>query len=285
MSALVSHSLLKRRAGFSLLEMSLVLVIIAIVTGAALVLFGATLKNRQQDETNQKLATIQDALYKYRLAFNRLPCPGDMTTAITAQNYGIEGKPSGDCSGTGSVTPVATFINSDGNSTDPVGGMVPIKTLGLSDSYAYDGWGNKILYAVGKDLTASNGFASISANSTTTRMTVKDASGSNKSTTAAYVLVSFGADGFGAYPRNGGTTRLEPYGNLNYWGPYQTENYPDVKENCDCYADPNANVIVVTDFDGIFVQKAYSEHHAFLFDNFDDVVVFATRSDLRSAAE
>ena len=82
--------------------------------------------------------------------------------------------------------------------TSYIEGGVPTKTLGLPDDYAFDGWGCWIMYAVSTAMTQGVAFSTIPATDVTTRLTVNDASGNAKTTKAAYVLVSFGPDGFGA---------------------------------------------------------------------------------------
>ena len=102
-------------------------------------------------------------------------------------------------------------------------------------------------------------------------MTVLDASDNAKSTTAAYVLVSFGANSHGAYTRNGGATRISS-GSINI----------DEQNNCDCDSSLNPTAL-----DGIFVQKnaTYDSNHSDHTNDFDDIVVFATRADLRTPNE
>ena len=65
--------------GFTLLEMSIVMVIIAVVVGGGMTIFSASLQKRQAQETQFKIKTIQKALLDYRMAYNRIPCPSDVT--------------------------------------------------------------------------------------------------------------------------------------------------------------------------------------------------------------
>jgi prepilin-type N-terminal cleavage/methylation domain-containing protein len=143
---------LHRPAGFTLLEMSVVLVIIGVVLAGGMSMFTASLQKRQQQETRAKLDAIQQALYLYRLSANRLPCPADITLALGHANFGVEAANKGACTG---GTPAAN--DASGNK---VMGMVPTTTLQLPDDYATDGWGRRILYAVDKHFTASGGFVS-----------------------------------------------------------------------------------------------------------------------------
>lgn len=325
----------RARGGFTLLEMSIVLVIIAAIAGGGLTVFSAWLQEKQRDVTIARLAAIRQALYEYRIAHGRIPCPADVRRDITDQYFGIEGRPWGDChegvprtwmestsntdnatgnftSGSAEVTglsslaglavgdpisggwaPVGTYIvsidsgtqitmSAPSNTTSSgmiitwqfVEGMAPTKTLGLPDDYAFDGRGRRIMYAVDVGLTKYNAFAAVPAADTSTRMTIKDASGNAKTTRAAYVLLSYGPNGHGAYPRNGdGWTQISS-GSVN----------ADEWTNCSCDSGGYTNN---SRFTGTFVQKAPTQGPAMTdhTDDFDDVVVYGTRSDLRGPLE
>ena len=255
----------KRRSGYSLIEMCIVLAIITTVVASGMTIFSNSLQQRQFKDTQKKLDVIQQALLNFRTAYNRIPCPADATMAVgaTSSNYfGIEAATPGTCTGS---TPAANFSN--GNNVE---GMVPTKTLRLSDDYAFDGYGRRIMYAVDARFTANNAFITINASDTITRMTVNDSSGNPKTTTAAYVLLSMGPNGHGAYPRGTGTANLNIASSRINVGSVNT----DELNNCDC-----SSSAVATGLDGVFVQKTATQdsstpNHT---DDFDDVVAFATR--------
>src|SRR5678810_638736 len=98
------HSVLK---GFSLLEMSIVLLIISSMAAGAIAYLTVSLDRRGLYETQHKLEVIQE-------------------TDHTA-----------DCPGlpTGTDNPTVVVV-----------GMVPTQTLGLPDDYAFDGWGRRMQY-------------------------------------------------------------------------------------------------------------------------------------------
>ncbi len=89
------------------------LLIIALVTGGAASLLTASVERHQFSQTQFKIKAIQDALLKYRRAFNRIPCPGDLSLAITTANFGIEAaKDAPDdetCIDLAALEPKATF--------------------------------------------------------------------------------------------------------------------------------------------------------------------------------
>lgn len=254
-----------RNRGFTLLEMSIVIAILAILAGGGMTMFIASLQRQQMQETVDKMLAIQKALHDYRVAFERLPCPADATASTSSQFYGLEAQNQEDCDG----TPSANFLNTDGTDQDPKGGMVPVKTLRLPDDFAVDGWGRRIMYFVSADMTLDNAFITVAANDANPRMTINDASGNAKTTLAAYVLLSHGSNGHGAYSRAGGVARINmASANL------------DEQENCDCSVN-----VVATGLDGVFVQKDPSQGFLASRNVYDDVLMFGTRSDLRTAAE
>jgi prepilin-type N-terminal cleavage/methylation domain-containing protein len=118
-------------AGFTLTELAVVLVIVALLIGGMMMPLGAQDDLRRTAETQKTLADIQEALIGFAAANGRLPCP-----ASSASN-GVE-----------SPSPVGGV----GACASPYDGFVPAVTLGLSsvneNGYAIDAWNNPIRYAV-----------------------------------------------------------------------------------------------------------------------------------------
>src|ERR1700728_4648282 len=77
-------------SGFSLLELSMVLALISLVTVMAVTSGIAIVATTRQSATVQKMATIDKALMAFRTAYDRIPCPSDLTIAAGATNYGVE---------------------------------------------------------------------------------------------------------------------------------------------------------------------------------------------------
>lgn len=247
-----------RTYGFTLLEISIVLLIVSVLAGGAAASLNLYMQRKQSDETTYKLRVIQDALLKYRLAFDRLPCPADGTYATSSQYYGTEGATAGTCTG---GTPAANY--SFGNYLI---GVVPTKTLGLPDDAGIDGWGRKITYAIDKRVTANNVFsptstAYIDSPDNTTRVRINNATGGSITIEAYYALISHGANGHGGYSRSGALVNA-------------ASADTDEQANCECDEDTVYDGTV----GGPYVQKLPTA-------TFDDVVVFATRQDLNSYSE
>ncbi|MFZ4540573.1 MAG: type II secretion system protein [Rickettsiales bacterium] len=131
-----SHQL---RRGFTLLELSVVLGVIALIAGAGMTMGSGALKAADRITTQERMATIKAAIESYVNAYGSLPCPSRMNVTPTTSTFGV-----GAADAAGSCTTTEfTAVAAPGTVH---GGMVPVRTLGLPDSYAGDAWGNKFRY-------------------------------------------------------------------------------------------------------------------------------------------
>jgi prepilin-type N-terminal cleavage/methylation domain-containing protein len=156
--------------GFSLIELSIVLVIVAFLLGGLLPTLSSQVDQRHTVETTKQLDEIQQALIGYAIINGRFPCP-----AWTNTN-GVESPVGG------------------GTCNHPNDGFVPSATLGLvttdSSGFAMDSWGNRIHYAVtqanGKSFTTTNGMSTIGISNLSPDLLVcSTATGSTNSSCAA----------------------------------------------------------------------------------------------------
>ena len=112
-----------RARGFSLVELSVVVLVIGIVLTMGIGAWTANLENQAHAATAQRQAAIKEALTGYLRRNNRLPCPDtDFTAPDGVENRTTTGDPATACS--------AAF------------GILPYTTLGLARDAARDGWGN-----------------------------------------------------------------------------------------------------------------------------------------------
>ena len=253
----------EKQRGFTLLELSIVLIIVALVTGMAATSGISIIATARLTGTQNKMKAIDDALMQYRNANDRLPCPGDLTIAPGATNYGVEGTIPGTCIG---GSPAANFSAAGATNTTATAaeGALPAVTLGLSNDFMLDGWGNRFRYAVDVSMTALGAFSGTPLGCTIGAITVKDANGTARSKGSIYALISHGANGHGAYTRNGVT--------LNAASVNTNE-----QTNCHCNSSAAATTYAPT-----YVQMASSVDAGNALDNFDDLVSYKERWQMRT---
>lgn len=252
----------RSQAGFTLIELAIVLVVIGLLIGMFSHVGVGYLESKQREATQMKLDAVEEALVRFVAATRRLPCPADATAA--AANQGVETMAGSNC----------TLNQNDG--------IVPWRTLGLSRQAAVDGWDNfftfrvydnagglQSLVAVGEmDMTAcdpslatgvlseerddclvgttryppayflqsrgllvKDGVVAASIVNDPTRNTVDIAP-----TGAAYVLISHGRNGLGAYTQ-AGVLRAAPTSPDELQNANNSDIVQDVADGANSYVD------------------------------------------------
>lgn len=112
--------------GFTLVELAVVIVIVALLLGALLVPLATQLQQQKNRETRETLEEIREALLGYAMTQGRLPCPDR-----DAAPDGLENAPCGA-------------------SNQTAEGFLPYDDLGVS---ATDAWGRVFRYAVSAEFT------------------------------------------------------------------------------------------------------------------------------------
>ncbi len=135
-----------QKRGFSLLELSVVLGIIALIAGAGISMASGAMKAADRITTQERLNTIKLALDSYGKTYGYLPCPFDRALATSSASFGVENRSGAHNCG---ATNGTSFINNAGLVITT--GGIPVRTLGLPDNYASDAWGNKFTYVVGNN--------------------------------------------------------------------------------------------------------------------------------------
>lgn len=124
----------KQNLGFTLIELAIALIIVALLSGGLMMALSAQYENVAGAETQRRLNDARDALLGFAAANGRLPCPA------------LGGA-------TGIESPVG-----GGACNDNWDGFLPAITLGINptneNGYALDGWGNPIRYATTKALSS-----------------------------------------------------------------------------------------------------------------------------------
>jgi prepilin-type N-terminal cleavage/methylation domain-containing protein len=214
-------------SGFTLVEIVVVLVIVSILIAMAAALTRGVTAAQKRSLTATRMAGVDTALMLYVQQQKRLPCPADGTKPSSDTNAGKEERNAG-----------AGTCNSNQQN-----GVVPWRTLGITETDATDGWDRRLTYRVASDLVADSAMDMSACDPAATDMTsigtntcvsascsnanlsacvhpkrfvktrgleVRDVSGTklmdpaiDPYTGAAYVVISAGESGGGAYLGSG----------------------------------------------------------------------------------
>ncbi|MBT4879555.1 MAG: type II secretion system protein [Alphaproteobacteria bacterium] len=120
-------ALLKKEEGFSLLEVTIVLMILGLVSGIAIPILTHSQINHKFLKTKEIQEKILTVFAAYVLLNGRLPCPSDP--------LGRRGAALQTCQGVQAV------------------GLIPFQTLGIPEAMAKDGFGRYMTYGVSPELT------------------------------------------------------------------------------------------------------------------------------------
>ena len=175
------------RQGFSLLQLSLIIAVASLVVSQSLENFGHN-QPHKNTITLERARVIEKAMEGFMAANRRRPCPANLFTLLTNANFGKELENPGICTSASLGPDISGKI---------VAGAVPVAALGLSQDYAFDGYGQRFTYFVDRRATQSLTCRSLSSGS------IGISTPKGLSQYAMVALLSHGADGIGAVPAAG----------------------------------------------------------------------------------
>ncbi|MCC7304782.1 MAG: prepilin-type N-terminal cleavage/methylation domain-containing protein [Alphaproteobacteria bacterium] len=202
--------------GFTLIEMSIVIMLLGIAVAAFAPLYKLYQQKKAADITEKNISFVAGSIGGFRGVNGRYPCPASLTALRGDPNYGRE-----DC--TGPTTAPGTFDPVRGiwverslrsiNYTSPFAGpqapgfpvvrvgFVPFRHLNMREDQAYDGYGGRILYVVTEHLTNDVTFRPNEGGIEI--LDENNASAINPPRSAHFLVLSAGENQGGAYKANG----------------------------------------------------------------------------------
>lgn len=212
-------------AGFSLVEMAIVLAIVALLLGGLLPMISSQIEQQRRAETRKQMEEIRAALIGYATTQTppRLPCPAKPTLATGVTGAGVS-----DCT------------------LNPRTGVLPWVTLGTSET---DAWGRRFTYSVANSGTGD--FATSFTLSSTGNLNVLSISTGNCLTNTGCVgsnipavIVSHGVNGAGAYTPLGNqltvSTNPDEAFNSNGLGNFVSHDFTPTYDDLVVWLSPNA---------------------------------------------
>ena len=198
---LESAPLARAQSGFTLVEMAVVVVIIGLVMTMGLTAAGSVLLNSQRSATRDRMTAVRDTMVAYFAQNQRFPCPDAGSNVGNTGRDGLEDRAIGGAN----PEPTSACVNNLGT--------VPYATLGLSRDQALDAWGNFITYRLATapawHLSATFALPALPAPPVCnpagvlapplTGLGVFSSPAVAQTTTAAWVLISHGRNGLGAW--------------------------------------------------------------------------------------
>ncbi len=131
-----------RAPGFTLVEIAVVLLILTILAVTIGSTMSGAVEARRHEETRQNMQKVEDALVSFVSTSRRLPCPADGSLSSASALFGQEQR-----TGSGATTVCTAMTN----------GVIPWRSIGLTQSDVADGWFNLLTYRVPLHLAMNDG--------------------------------------------------------------------------------------------------------------------------------
>jgi prepilin-type N-terminal cleavage/methylation domain-containing protein len=139
-----------RAAGFTLVELAVVMAIVSLLLGSLMYTLSAQNDQRNFEETRRRIEQARELVLAYALVNGQLPCPARSNSAGAEVRDALSRR----C-WDGAVEDYYGGALAGG----VVGGFLPASTIGYgqvdSSGFAVDAWQNRIRYAVARTLAAS----------------------------------------------------------------------------------------------------------------------------------
>jgi len=248
----------KLKSAYSLLELSIVIIIISILISGAMSVSVTGVNNAKVRVTKDRMQEVYKALGNYLIANRRLPCPASLRAIeATDTDYGVEVGAGAGCIGSGVYTSTVNLVY----------GAIPVTTLGLSNEMAKDAFDSKVVYLIDPNFTvaapAAADFNNVNFSSAqfVNIITVSEVPSSTAqviTTDAIIALISHGANKAGAFNANANA---------------QNPRSSDANEMENDIANVGATGVDTGDYDGQIISAAGNS------DVFDDIIFYKRRND------
>lgn len=204
---ILKKKLESKKTAYTLIELSIVILIISILLSGGLMVFATNLNKKAIKTTKERMDIIYQAMGEYLITHKRLPCPAPLNVSqSTSTAYGDDVASEGVCDSAGTYTST-TY-------PDLVYGMIPVQDLGLSSEMAQDGFGSKFSYVIHKDYTKETAYTGTDnfGTSNAANIIIKEQQSVDKEiiNDAVFVIISHGYNKFGSFNANSSSQNVAP---------------------------------------------------------------------------
>lgn len=168
------------KAGYTLIELSISIMIIGLLAAAFVTGLGARQEAERQATTRANMELLHTAILGFVRENGALPCPASGTVTAASASYGVE-----NCA-------LANLT-----------GVPPVRDLNLPDEMMLDGWRRRFTYRIATGLGTNGDFTNTSNTGTIIIRNLQDENLTDATWAAAYVLISHGSNGGGTYLASG----------------------------------------------------------------------------------
>ena len=253
--SLLAHH--KNEPGFTILEMTVVMLLLGSFFAALSQLYIQFTKTEQFSNTETNLASAVNAIAQFRSLNGHYPCPASLRAVRGDAEYGRET----DCTNIVdadfqldqgvTAAGVAVVAGQFPNTRVRVGAL-PFKSLNMEEDFAYDGYKQRLMYAVTEVMATNDGFSSTGG-----AIEILDDSGGSALDvpgTAHFIIFSLGENGAGSFSYRGLSTTPCP---------------------ADAQASENCNYTA----DSVFLKAEREAPGNNNLNQYDDHVIYAIHSD------
>ena len=200
-------------AGNSIISMAIFLLVLGVLTVPVLSYYKDWKKTQITEQTQTRLAAVTKAVKEYAAANGRYPCPAPLTSPVSDPDFGREivSECNTSSSGAADLTKQSISTKMDGATTVPIpvrAGAIPVRTLGLPDEYALDGYKSRLIYTVTEGYAKSSPMPDISEldNESLSGIFIEDPNAhqlTRDTGNVIFTVISLGESKMGAYNLNG----------------------------------------------------------------------------------
>lgn len=221
------------QSGFTLVEMTIVTILLGLFIASAATIYKQWIRQQRAEATRESVSNAVDAITAFRDLYGYYPCPAPLTASrdnmqAGSATYGAET----DCAANTAEYALNSGVTQTGvarlewaeagtktyrniaTQTDLIErprvriGALPFRALNLDESQAYDGYNNRLFYAVTEQLTNGDTFSTTGGGIGVLNDEGADPLDDQDSAvlprnSAHFIIFSAGEDGAGAYTRGG----------------------------------------------------------------------------------